>query len=108
MSPCGVTVRIIVGICQIKLLHFGIRVWLGRSSEACPSLLIWVEFELVNPQEVDRDLNVVSSATSRLIKSSRELACGWVQAAVNASLPEGVVPPALPLPQKTILGSYGF
>lgn len=74
----------------------------AKVTEACPSLLIWVEFELVNP-EVDRDLNVVSCATSWLIKTSWELACGWVQAAVNASLPEGMVPPALPLPQETIL-----
>lgn len=79
-----------------------------KVTEVSPSLLTWVESELVNPEEVDRDLNVVSCATSWLIKTSWELACGWVQAAVNASLPEGVVPPALPLPQETILGPYGF
>uniref|UniRef100_A0A8D0BC31 Reverse transcriptase domain-containing protein n=1 Tax=Salvator merianae TaxID=96440 RepID=A0A8D0BC31_SALMN len=66
-------------------------------SRLCP--VIWEEFELVMPDEVDKAMGAVSSATclldpcpSWLVSTSREVTRGWVQAIVNASLREGSFP----------------
>uniref|UniRef100_A0A8C6XD58 Reverse transcriptase domain-containing protein n=1 Tax=Naja naja TaxID=35670 RepID=A0A8C6XD58_NAJNA len=85
---------------------------------------IWVEFDSVSLDEVDRIMRRLSSTTclldpcpSWLVYASREVTRGWLQAVINASLSEGVFPAALkeavvrPLLKKpaldpTILNNY--
>lgn len=72
------------------------------------------KFEPVSPEEVDRVLEAVSSATcildpcpSWLVKASRVAARGWVQALVNAASWEGAVPPAQEAPlDPTVLDNF--
>ncbi|XP_058018454.1 uncharacterized protein LOC131187816 [Ahaetulla prasina] len=64
--------------------------------------IVWVEFDPVAPEDVDRLLGRLHATTclldpcpSWLVLASQEVTRGWLQGIINASLLEGVFPAAL-------------
>lgn len=70
-------------------------------SRSC--FVIWEEFHLVSPEEVDWAHGAVNSTTcefhplkldpslSWLVKTFEEITCTWIQVVVKASLQEGII-----------------